>query len=99
MLVGVLFGIMECRVSVGILPVNDTPHLLLNEQIVVAQQCMNRLDVDITTLITVNHNFVIITSLQNHMQNRLLKLVLQQKISVIEVFEHFHHFVVASRGG
>ena len=60
---------------------------------------MNRLDVDITTLITVNHNFVIITSLQNHMQNRLLKLVLQQKIGVIEVFENLYHFVVASRGG
>ena len=67
---------MKRGISIRISSVNYAPHLLLNKKIIIAEKRVNCLDVDKTAIITVHHNFVVITRFENHMQNRLLEFVL-----------------------
>merc|ERR1719336_1904669 len=89
-LVGIVLRVVESGVSAGVDAVDDGLHAMLDQHVVVAQQRVDRLLVHVAALVPVHQDLVVVASLQHHVEDRLVELVLDQEVCVKEPLEHIH---------
>ena len=87
---------MKSRVSAGVNAVDDRLHGSLDVGAVVSQQDVDGLFIVPSRSFSVNHNLVVVSSLEDHMKDGLTELVLNQEVRVIESFEHFHNQMIST---
>jgi len=61
-------------------PVDDAPHLSLDDQVVVREEWEDGLDVCGRALVAIDDQLVVVAGLQDDVKDRLVELVLDQKV-------------------